>query len=113
MTAGRFNDADGQALGFAWENCSRALIGRAKRMSHRLTHARQLVRTRKEEILETSIFFSGTLRSVFFGIVCIAFFLTLLSYERLQAYFETKEAIRKCLKYMLNFRYKIFAIPTS
>ena len=52
----RFDDALARALGFAWENCSRALIGRAKRMSHRLTHARQLVRTRKEEILETSIY---------------------------------------------------------
>ena len=56
MAAGLcFDDALARALGFAWENCSRALIGRAKRMSHRLTHARQLVRTRKEEILETSI----------------------------------------------------------
>ena len=56
MAAGLcFDDALARALGFAWKNCSRALIGWATHMSHRLTHGRQVVRTQKEEILETSI----------------------------------------------------------
>ena len=54
-----FDDALAPALGFAWKNCSRALIGWATHMSHRLTHGRQVVRTRKEEILETSIAFNS------------------------------------------------------
>ena len=56
MAAGLcFDDALARALGFARKICARALIGWATHMSHRLTHARQVVRTRKEEILETSI----------------------------------------------------------
>ena len=43
-----------RALGFAWNSFSRALIGWSH-MRHQLTHARQMVRTRKEENLETSV----------------------------------------------------------